>query len=37
MAMVGHRSDSIYRSLAPIDSATLKEVAQKIGAFQPKP
>jgi integrase len=37
MSIVGHRTESIYRSLAPIDSATLKEVAQKIAAFQPKP
>ncbi|HKV54218.1 MAG TPA: hypothetical protein VJN94_06195, partial [Candidatus Binataceae bacterium] len=36
MAIVGHRTDSIYRSLAPVDSATLKQVTQKIAAFQPK-
>jgi integrase len=37
MAIVGHRTDSIYRSLAPVESATLKEIAQKIAAVQPKP
>ncbi|MGH7842307.1 MAG: tyrosine-type recombinase/integrase [Candidatus Binataceae bacterium] len=36
MTMVGHRSDSIYRSIAPVDSATLKDVALKIAAFHRK-
>jgi integrase len=33
MAMVGHRSDSIYRGIASVDRAVLKESASKIAAF----
>jgi integrase len=33
MAMVGHRSDSIYRGIASTDRAVLKESALKIAAF----
>jgi hypothetical protein len=33
MAMVGHRSDSIYQSIASVDRAVLKESASKIAAF----
>jgi len=33
MAQVGHLSDSVYRSIGPIDTAELKESASRIAAF----
>jgi len=34
MAMVGHKTESIYRRYAIVDEAMLKEAAAKLGAFQ---
>lgn len=34
MAIVGHRSESIYRSISTVDGTTLRESASKIAAFQ---
>jgi integrase len=33
MAMVGHRSDSIYRGIASVDRAVLRASAAKLAAF----
>ncbi len=33
MAIVGHRSDSVYRSISTVDGTTLRESASKIAAF----
>jgi integrase len=36
MAVVGHRTDSIYRSLAPANSGTLNECGSKLAALHQK-
>jgi hypothetical protein len=33
MAIVGHRSESVYRGIAMADDMTLKESAVKLAAF----